>query len=148
MNTEQKQAEMDWAFADRECTQILNCMAVTGMSNQNYGKLESKLDAAKAKRREAGDRINAASMAELARRRGELVLSTENTERENVVKFAADVVAYRQGAIARKKGVVVGDNPYSELDDDFWFWTCGWLDGVPPLATSDSRLATNPKGSV
>ena len=80
MNTEQKQAEMDWAFADRECAKLINVMTAVPPTSRLYPELKAELETAKAKRREAGDRINKAAMAELARRRGELVLSTEGTE--------------------------------------------------------------------
>lgn len=81
MNTEQKQAEMDWAFADRECTKLTNMLASVPLLDQFLNELAAELEVAQNKRREIEDRMHAAAMAELARRRGELVLSTESTEK-------------------------------------------------------------------
>jgi hypothetical protein len=40
--------------------------------------------------------------------------------------------AYKAGAIARKAGVVVGDNPHNEHTEEYWRWMQGWLDGAKP----------------
>lgn len=47
-------------------------------------------------------------------------------------KTTACFEAYKQGAVARKKGVVVGNNPYPEMAEEFWPWMSGWRDGVSP----------------
>lgn len=43
-----------------------------------------------------------------------------------------DISAYESGAIARKKGAVVDDNPYDETHNQHWEWIHGWIEGVPP----------------
>ena len=40
--------------------------------------------------------------------------------------------AFKRGALDRKNGVVVGDNPFDETDSCFWMWMNGWLEGVTP----------------
>lgn len=34
---------------------------------------------------------------------------------------------YLEGREARRKGIVVGDNPYDETDDRHWEWMRGWV---------------------
>lgn len=66
MSDEKKQAEMDWAFADRACTRLIDMMALVPQSHAFYEELKGELKDAKAKRREAGDRLAAAAMAQVA----------------------------------------------------------------------------------
>ena len=50
--------------------------------------------------------------------------------------------AYQAGAIARKKGVVVGDNPHDEKSKEFWRWMQGWLNGVAPKNKQEKTNAS------
>lgn len=65
-----KQAEMDWAFANRACDRILSAMSLLPITHPMHAKLSGQLDAERAKRSEAGDRIHAADMAMIENRRG------------------------------------------------------------------------------
>lgn len=46
--------------------------------------------------------------------------------------------AYKAGALARKKGVVVGNNPHDEHSEEHWEWMRGWLDGVAPASQKET----------
>lgn len=59
---------------------------------------------------------------------------------DRAAKFAA-LDAYKKGAQARKQGVVVGDNPYTETADEFWRWMQGWLDGAKPTNQQEQSNA-------
>ena len=45
-------------------------------------------------------------------------------------------LAFQQGAIDRKNGVVVGDNPHELNDPEFGWWFKGWAEGVAPVTNS------------
>lgn len=59
---------------------------------------------------------------------------------DRAAQFAA-ISAYQKGALARKQGVVVGDNPYPEKDDNFWNWMQGWLHGAKPTTQQEQSNA-------
>jgi len=45
-------------------------------------------------------------------------------------------LAFQQGAIDRKNGVVAGDNPHELNDPEFGWWFKGWAEGVAPVTNS------------
>lgn len=51
----------------------------------------------------------------------------------------SDKRALQRGAVAASQGVVVGDNPYPENDNDHWLWIQGWTDTKLNMKSNDLK---------